>query len=180
MTLEQLKELVARKLKIAKFKQANWSDKVESCFHQRKPQLDRVIYSLIRVSDGDLALELYFRLIEGEASFSDLARQYSEGTQARAGGVHSAVELGNCPLSLAKMFSASLAGQVWYPLPIDGSIVIVKLEQYISAQLDSQMRQRLLDEMFATWLQEQVTNRCREGLATSQNSKIEALNSVTL
>lgn len=156
LTLEQLKELVTRKLKIAKFKQANWSHKVDSYFHQRKPQLDRVIYSSIQVSDGDLALELYFRLIEGEASFGDLARQYSEGTQAKAGGVHSAVELGSCPTSLAKMFSASLTGQVWYPHPVGSSVVIVKLEQYISAQLDNQMRQRLLDELFATWLQEQI------------------------
>jgi len=35
-------------------------------------------------------------------------------------------------------------------------LVIVRLENFIPAQLDELMRQRLLNECFATWLSEQL------------------------
>lgn len=156
LTLKQLKDLVKRKLEIEKFKQAQWNHQVDSYFHQRKRQLDRVIYSLIQTSDEGLAAELYFRIQEKEASFAELARQYSQGLNSHSGGLIGPIELGSCPLPLAKMLSVSHASQLWPPIQIGKSIVIVRLEKFIPAQLNQYMRQRLLDEIFSIWLKKQV------------------------
>ncbi|MBW4517723.1 MAG: hypothetical protein KME11_21170 [Timaviella obliquedivisa GSE-PSE-MK23-08B] len=42
------------------------------------------------------------------------------------------------------------------PTRIEDLWVIVRLEEFLPAQLDEPMRQRLLDEMFANWLKEQM------------------------
>ncbi|MEM7758331.1 MAG: peptidylprolyl isomerase [Cyanobacteria bacterium P01_A01_bin.40] len=156
LILEQLKDLLVRKLKIAKFKQAQWDSQVDSYFHQHKSQLDRVVYSLIQVRDDNLALELYIRLREKETSFADIARQYSEGMRAETGGLIGPVDLGTCPAVWAELFAIAQTGHIYPPQKLGNSVVIVRLEQYIAAQLNNRMRQRLLNELFAAWLQKEI------------------------
>jgi parvulin-like peptidyl-prolyl isomerase len=155
MTLEQLQALAIRGLRIEKFKQANWGHKLESYFLSRKSQLDKVLYSLIQTQDV-VVQELYFRIQEGEESFAELARKYSQDGEAQNGGLIGPVELSTCHPTLAKMLSVSQPGQLWPPTRLGEWLVIVRLEKFIPAQLDKLMRQRLLSELFAAWLQEQL------------------------
>jgi parvulin-like peptidyl-prolyl isomerase len=156
MTSEQLEHLTTRELKIEKYKQATWGAKLESYFLSRKGQLDKVIYSLIRVQDLGLAQELYFRVLEGEQSFAELARTYSKGPEAQTDGLIGPVELSVPHPTLAKMLSISQPGQLMPPTRIGEWLVIVRLERFVPAQLDDAMRRRLLNEFFSTWLQEQI------------------------
>lgn len=94
LSQQQLEDLATRKLRVEKFKQATWGDQLQSYFFQRKRQLTQVIYSLIRTTNSGLAHEMYFRLQEGEESFVELARTYSEGPEAATGGLMGPVELG--------------------------------------------------------------------------------------
>lgn len=91
---QHLEAVVTRKLKIQKFKQAKWGNKLESYFLNHKRQLDRVVYSLLRTSDLGLAQELYFRIQAGEQSFADLAQLYSQGPEALTNGLVGPIELG--------------------------------------------------------------------------------------
>lgn len=69
-----------------------------------------MLYSVIQTRDV-ATQELYFRIQEGEKSFSDLARRYSQGPEAPAGGLVSLVELSVCHPSLAKIFYTSQLDQ---------------------------------------------------------------------
>ena len=155
MTLEQLETLAMRGHRIEKFKQATWGHQLESYFLSRKSQLDKVLYSLIQTQDV-VATELYFRIQEKEADFAELAQKYSQGAQAEIGGLIGPVELSTCHPTLAKMLSVSQPGQLWPPTRLGEWLVIVRLEKFIPAQLDKLMRQRLLSELLAARLQEQV------------------------
>lgn len=42
-------------------------------------------------------------------------------------------------------------------------IAIVRIEQHIPAQLDKQMLQRLLDDLFETWLQQELVQLASNG-----------------
>lgn len=156
-TVEQWQASVARNLKIEKFKQATWDNKLESYFLKRKGQLDRMIYSLIRVKDPHVAQELYFRIREGEQSFADLAGKYSEGPEAQTGGLIGPVELSVPHPQLAKQLMGSQPGQLLLPMSLSGWIVIARLEKLLPAQLDQTMRQRLTNELFEQWIQEQLS-----------------------
>lgn len=153
----QLEELATRQVKIEKFKQMTWGHKLESYFLLRKQQLDKVIYSLIRVQEMGVAQELYFRIAEGEQTFAALAHQYSQGPEAQTGGLVGPVELGTLQPNLAQIIAVSHAGQLWPPIPWGEWTLIVRLEQSIPAQLNPSMRQRLLNELFEAWLQEQIS-----------------------
>ena len=156
MTATQFLDLATRNLRIEKFKQATWETQLESHFRQLKPKFDQVIYSLIRLRSPEVAQELYFRLVEGEQSFAELAKQYSQGAEAQTGGLMGPVALSTPHPQLARILSVSQPGQLLPPSKLGDWWVIVRLEKLISARLDEPMRQRLLNELFSTWLQEQL------------------------
>lgn len=156
MTQEDIETLATRQLKIEKFKLATWQDQLSSYFLRRKKQLDKVVYSLIRTKDKSIAQELYFRLEEREQSFAELARQYSQGSEAETGGLLGPVELGTLPQPLAQLLRCSQLGQISRPALFGEWVVIVRLEKFISAELDREMSQRLLNENFKNWLQTQL------------------------
>jgi parvulin-like peptidyl-prolyl isomerase len=164
MTLEQLEALATRELRIEKFKRATWGNKLESYFLSRKSSLDKVIYSLIRTKEVGVANELYFRIQEGEQSFGELARKYSQGSEAQIGGLVGPIELGKISSKLAQMLYVSQTNQLWPPTRLGEWIAIARLEQLIPAVLDEAMRQKLLNELFEAWVQEQLVELTRSGL----------------
>ncbi|NMF59303.1 peptidylprolyl isomerase [Pseudanabaena yagii] len=159
MTSADLEKRAEKSLKLAKFKQATWGSKVNSVFLERKKQLDRVIYSLICTKDFCIAQELYFRIKEGEQSFDELAREYSQGPESQTGGLIGPVEVGSIHPDLAKMLIASDVGQVQTPTVIGDWIVVVRLEKFLPVSLDEGIQRRLIDESFAKWLEENVAQQ---------------------
>lgn len=163
MTQEQLEALSTRELRVEKYKQITWGPKLESYFLSRKDRLDKVIYSLIRVKNDrekrgiGIAQELYFRILEGEQSFAELARTYSEGPEAQTDGLIGPVELSVPHPTLAQILTLSQPGQLTPPTLVGEWIVLVRLERFIPAQLDDGMRRRLLNECFNEWLQSQLS-----------------------
>ncbi|WP_242025759.1 peptidylprolyl isomerase [Leptolyngbya sp. FACHB-36] len=152
LTAEHLEEVATRRQRIEKFKQVTWGAKVESYFLQRKFQLDQVIYSLIRTRNWNTAQELYFRIEAGEQSFGELAREYSEGSEASTDGLVGPVELSVPHPVLAQRLAASQPGHLHPPSRIGEWVVIVRMEKLLPAKFDDAMRQRLLNELFGRWL----------------------------
>ncbi|MEL6604771.1 MAG: peptidylprolyl isomerase [Cyanobacteria bacterium J06614_10] len=145
-----------REHKLLTFQENTWGPQIESYFLQRKAQLDRVCYSLIRTKNASLAQEIYFRLNDDGASFSELARQYSEGQESKTGGLIGPVELNVPHPILSRMLTVSKPGQLWAPTQIGEWLVIARLEQFEPAQFNDTMRQRLLTEKFQEWLNQKL------------------------
>ena len=172
ITLEQIEDLAVQSVLLEKFKTVTWGPKVESYFMTRKASLDQVICSLLRTKDALLAQEIYFRIQEGEQSFSQLAKAYSKGPEANTGGVIGPVPLSNLHPSVAKIISISQPGQLWPPTHLEEWFVIIRLEKFLPAHLDEQMRSRLIDEMFENWLKEQIQQLGPLRISWSSNSHI--------
>ncbi len=149
---EKLEPLITRNLRLERYKKNTWGHKLESYFLERKAQLDRVIYSLIRVQDIGTAQELYFRIQEGEESFDKLAREHSQGVEAETGGLLGPVELGIPHPAIAKMLITSQPGQLIPPTRLDKWFIILRLEKFLPVQMDQSMEQKLLNELFENWL----------------------------
>ncbi|ACK71967.1 PpiC-type peptidyl-prolyl cis-trans isomerase [Gloeothece citriformis PCC 7424] len=152
ITREQLEYLSLRELKLEKFKQVTWGNKIEPYFLKIKGKLDRVIYSLIRTKDTGIAQELYFRIQDQENTFEELAKKYSQGPEAQTGGLIGPVELNVPHPTISQMLMGSQPGQLWPPTQIGEWIIIIRLEQRISTPLDQQTQQRILNELFQGWL----------------------------
>lgn len=148
---------IPRLLKIEKFKYQTWNHKLDTYFLKRKRALDRAIYSLIRINNAEIARELYFRIQEREQSFAELARQYSQGPESQVDGIIGPIELGELHPEVAQILAISKPGKLWHPIPVGGWLLIIRLERLIPAQFDAAMRQRLLRELFETWVKQQLT-----------------------
>jgi parvulin-like peptidyl-prolyl isomerase len=158
---EQLENLILKGLRLEKFKQETWGEQIENYFLKRKGQLDKVIYSLIRTQDVGIAQELYFRLQENESSFPDLAKQYSQGAEAETGGLLGPVEMSTPHPQISQMLAASQPGKVMAPARVGNWYIILRLEKMVQAQLDGAMLQRLFNELFQSWLQEQIEEKVK-------------------
>jgi len=121
-----------------------WGKDLQTLFLQRKAEFDQVTYSFLRLLDGELAQELYLQIKEGEASFSDLATQFSGGPEKRTGGLLGPVPLSTPHPALAKLLQVSKPGQLWPPKQLEGWWVLVRLEKLQPATLDPALQERLL------------------------------------
>ncbi|MGB3295697.1 MAG: peptidylprolyl isomerase [Phormidesmis sp.] len=170
-TPEQMMQSAIREYQLTQFQEETWGKQIESYFLQRKSQLDQVRYALIRTKDTSLAQEIYFRLNDDGESFATLASQYSEGQEAKTGGLIGPVELSVPHPTLARMLMVSQPGQLWPPTPIGEWLVIARLEQFVPAQFDAPMRQRLLSERFQQWLQQQIEQTPVRNLTDEANTE---------
>ncbi|MGL6344581.1 MAG: peptidylprolyl isomerase [Waterburya sp.] len=156
---EQFIAIATRDLKIAKFKQVTWGEQVKHYFFHHKQQFDRVIYSIIWVEDRDLAQEIYFRLEEKEQSFTQLAQQYSQVTEAPTGRTVGPVEFKALPQPFKKAFAINHEEGKTLPMRLGKWMAVVRLEKYLNAQLDQPTQQRILNELFNNWLQQELQKR---------------------
>lgn len=150
-------ERLLRRVKIQKFKQLTWGHKLKSHFLKHRRKLDRATYYLLRHQEEAIIQELYFRLQEKEQSFSELAREYSQGPEAQRGGLVSGVQLNTLHPTLAAMLSSSQPGELLPITKLDDWYIIVYLQEFIPAQFNEIVKQQLLDQLFREWLQCQVT-----------------------
>lgn len=142
--------------RIRLFQQLAFGEEVELRFLSRKLDLDQVTYSLIRVRDGNLAFELHQQLLDGEATFEQLAKRYSEGSERESGGSHGPYPLSQAHVKVAEKLRTSQPGQLWPPFFLVDIWVILRLDSWDSARLDDDAREQLLDELFNEWLQQRV------------------------
>lgn len=156
VTADEFETWITREFAIRRFQQQRWGKRLGSYFLERKRQLDQVICSLIYLRDRDAARELYFRLVEGEQSFAEVARLYSQGAEAQTGGQLGPIALGELHPALQRRFYGGRPGQLWEPMPVGEWTVIARLDQWLPVQLDETLRQTLLNELLDQWLQHQI------------------------
>ncbi|MFO0174396.1 MAG: peptidylprolyl isomerase, partial [Aphanizomenon sp.] len=117
-SFQKLKTMAVRQLKLEKFKEKTWGGDLNSYFFQRKSQLDRVIYSLITTSEIGIAQEIYFRIQEGEESFTELARKYAQGPEAQTDGLIGPIDLQSLHPTLVNILLKSQPQQLSQPTQI--------------------------------------------------------------
>jgi parvulin-like peptidyl-prolyl isomerase len=141
---EAIDRMAARSWQWLLWCQERWGTELQTIFLKRKPELDQVTYSLLRLRNGELASELYLQIKEGEATFSGVASEFSEGPERETGGLLGPMPLTQPHPGLAKLLQVSQPGQLWPPKALEGWWVIVRLEKLHGAVLDPSMQERLL------------------------------------
>ena len=91
---------------------------------------DQVVYSLIRVSDGNLAFELHQRLLEGEADFTTLASSYSEGSERSSGGRYGPVPFNQAHATVVEKLRGCQEGELLEPFFLEDIWVILRLDHW--------------------------------------------------
>ena len=158
--------------KVKRYSLAKFKNKTEAKFLSKKDDLDTIVYSLIRVQDLYLAKELYQRINEGEAEFSDVAAKYSEGAERNTNGIVGPIPLSVAAGELQELLKSSLPGQLRQPIKFKQWYLIVRLENITHAKLDEDMIEKLSQQLFYEWInseaEKQVEKLC-ERFQTKEN-----------
>ena len=156
-TEEDLRYVSSRWERIERFQTQAFAEEVERQFLSRKLAHDQVIYSMIRVRDGDLAFELHQRLLDEEASFAELASTYSEGPERDSEGICGPVPFDQAHATVVEQLRGCREGELLAPFFLVDIWLILRLEQWQGARLDDAMRSTLLEELFDQWLEQRIT-----------------------
>ena len=114
---------------------------------ERKAFLDKVIFSIIRLKQKDLAQELFLRINENEFTFEEIASQYSQGSESKSSGLVGPIMMGKIHKKLSRLLRFSKRGKVLAPFYLEEWWVIVKLKEIINISLDENIRVKLFLEL---------------------------------
>jgi len=146
-------------LRTQAYGEQHFRHKAEARFLARKEQLDRVVYSLLRVKDPFLARELYLQISGGEAHFADLAAQWAEGPERGTKGIVGPVPLTQAHPALAERLRTTKPGQLMEPFQIADWWLVARLERYEPARFDDAIAQQMTQELFQEWVQEETAGK---------------------
>jgi hypothetical protein len=118
----------------------------ESLYLRYKDNLDRVLYSLIRVDDAGLCRELFYAIEAGEISFGEAARLHSRGPEAKTQGIVGPVDLTTPHPEIAGRLRTAQAGQLIGPFEAAEWHTLLRLEYRFDSEYDAHT-QNFLEEM---------------------------------
>lgn len=156
LDFDDLRYFATKSERVQRWQQRQYGQEAEIRFLERKLELDRVVYSLIRVSSQELAEEFYHRLKAGEADFPELALNYSEGQEKNTRGLIGPVPLAAGHPELANKLRISRPGQLWPPFLVVDVWLVLRFERLLPAKLDNEMRRRMIEELFQVWFRDRV------------------------
>ena len=137
-----------------------WETTLESKYLESKHLLDKVTYSLIRVSDQYLAFELYHRAKAKEVAFEQLSWQYGEGKERLRGGLISNQRFSDLPQAFHPLFRKIYPGEILKPHKLGDSFVLIYLQHFHAAQFDEETQALLLRRELDCWLNAVVDHLC--------------------
>ena len=121
--------------------------KAEAHFLKRKDQLDQYTYSLLRVSDSDLAYELYLQIESKENNFTDISRKYSEGLEKNTNGIIGPASIEKTHPLLKEKLKSSSKGDLSQPFKIEQWWVFTRLEDKVEASFNDAMKAKMSLEL---------------------------------
>ena len=151
-------ELITRELKRDKWCIQEFKDRLINYYHQRKPNLDKFLYSIIRVKNQGLAEELYLRIKNKESDFYSVAKEFSEGIEKNSGGLIGPVNLDNPHPLIKNILIASENKQLWSPKKINDWWVIIRLEEKIITTLNTELKIKLSRELGENYIKKKLLN----------------------
>ncbi len=159
LTPADLDRQIEMPMRIRRVSQERFGSKAEARFLERKEQLDRVVYSLLRVKDAHLARELYFRIAAGEATFAELAALHAEGPEKTTRGIVGPAPLTQAHPVLSERLRTSRPGVLQEPFLVADWWLIVRLEDFSPATFDGAMAAQMAGEMFSESVRAETMRR---------------------
>ena len=133
---------------LQKLMEERYSERVEPYMLERRDALEQVVFGMIRVRNQGTAEELYLRLIDDNADFSQLAKQFSIGEERLTHGLVGPLAISQAHPKIQTAINSLTVGDIHPPLLLDQTFLILRLEHRKPAALTDATRSQLLNELF--------------------------------
>ena len=112
----------------------------ESLYLKYKDKLDRVLYSLIRVNNKDLANSIFYEIESGEKNFGDIAAEHSLGPESKTNGIIGPVDLTTPHKEISARLRTAKPNILIGPFAADDWYVLLRLEYRFESEYNEQTK----------------------------------------
>lgn len=131
---------------------------IEKFFAENRLNFDRVSFYQIVMSDDKLAQEVFYQIEEAEISFYEAARVYDLDEQRRYRcGYEGLVYRWALKPEIAAVVFAASPGQVTEPITTEQGHHLLMIDQFVPAELTTELRQELLNKLFQEWIEGEMS-----------------------
>lgn len=134
-----------------------FAKEVEKVFAQNKLNFDQILLYQIIVENDKLAQEIFFQLEEREISFYEAAHLYDIDEKRRQQcGCEGKIYRWNLKPDIAAVIFGAKLGEVIGPVQTPLGYHLMRVEEFIPAELTPERSQEILDRMFQEWLDSEL------------------------
>ncbi|QOV23728.1 peptidylprolyl isomerase [Anabaenopsis elenkinii] len=157
LSVNEFEESVYNKILAQKVANHLFASQVEQCFYQHQLDYVAAITYEIIFDDKDLALEMFYALEEGETSFPEIARLYILDPELRSTyGYQGRRHRKDFRPEIAAAVFAASPPQIIKPIGTAKGVYLIWVEEITQPQLDESLREKIITELFNSWLKQQL------------------------
>ena len=157
LSLEEFEEIIYSTVIFGKLAAHLFADKVEPYFFEHQLDYAAVVMYEVVLDDEDLAIELFYAIKEGEMSFYDVAHKYIQDTELRRkGGYRGIVKRKELKPEISTNVFTATPPQVLKPIVASKGVHLILVEEIIKPQLEPKLRLKIITDLFAGWVKQQV------------------------
>lgn len=157
LSLDEFEERIYTTVLTNKLAQHLFSEKIEPFFIEHQLDYTQIAMYEVILDDPDLAIELFYALLEGELDFYQITRDYTQDRELRRTGGYRGL-LRRCDLKpdICAAVFASTPPQILKPIITAQGVHLIFVEEIIQQKLDLNLRYEILSNLFSNWLQQQI------------------------
>lgn len=177
ITQDRLIDGLSMSRQVQKLKEVTIPDEsIKQAFLKQKAASDQVTFSLIRVDSKNTAEQIYTKLKNNDAPFSELAKEFSNGEEASKGGVIGPRPLLSLNPELRQQLVKLKPDEFSAPFSLDEKQwMLVQLNRVASRKLTHEAATQLREQLFNQWVDRQLAmgglRLTRSENADNQSSK---------
>lgn len=157
MTPEEWEAGIRDRILAKKLAEHLFAKEVEKVFAQNKLNFDQILLYQIIVENDKLAQEIFFQLEEREISFYEAAHLYDIDEKRRQQcGCEGKIYRWNLKPDIAAVIFGAKIGEVIGPVQTPLGYHLMRVEEFIPAELTPERSQEILDRMFQEWLDSEL------------------------
>ena len=153
---EELKAQLAIVPAIRVWCRKQWENRIDTLYLEHKSKFDMARCRMIRISDKELAWEIYLRIKEGEVEFGKAAREYGEGEERNNNGEFKYQQASALPFGLGDVLKRLEVGKITKPLRMSKWFCVIELLEYKKSVLNENTSDDLLAGQLRIWVAEVV------------------------
>lgn len=157
-TENSLKYNIELPVKIYKYCQDKFKNKVYSEYLRRKSFFDIATYSLIRVEKEIEAKEFFLQISEFEKTFAEIASKYSLGHEKNSQGVLGPVQMNRIHPLLQEKIKEYKNGELSMPFRIENNWFLIRIENFQESKLNEQIEKEIFMQLLEESILKEASN----------------------
>ena len=136
--------------KVQKYCEEKYDEFIAKEYISNKENMDIVKYSMLRVEEYGLAIELYLKIKDDNEDFNELAKKYSTGIEKKTSGVIGPLPLKRVNNLMRPKLRKNNLKILNKPFKYNNEWILCRLEEYKESKLDQKtvmnLKSKILDE----------------------------------